>query len=511
MTLNPERLRRDAKALKKGFAAGEAKAQARVAPYFPDAEDLRHSAALHVVAREAGYDSWPRLKLAADSAAMDRAERVKRLKMAIYHGQIWVIDQMLEQDPSLGDADFAVQVSLYRAQTVARTLERDAEAATRRTGPRSPILHLAFSRYHQSPNAAPEDAIAIAEMLLEHGADVNDGYPYQEGDTHLLSALYGAIGHSDNLPLAQWLLEHGADPNDNESLYHSTELGHHDGLDLLLAHGAKPAGTNALLRAMDFNDYAAVEKLLAAGADPNEGIAQHPSGQPPEVVSALHQAARRGNDRRMVEVLLRAGADLEARYQGISPYAMARAFGSAEAAAALAEAGADTALPPEIALIAAAADGPVPDGQFVDTAMLPEELRNLLRAVITEPDKFDFARRLVEIGIEWDRPDNMGLTPVQIAGWEGLPDQMKWLLGQRPDLGHVNDYGGTLLSTVIHGSENCPARNSRDHIACARLALEHGVALPKAAIRFAGDPDMAAFLADWAEAHPGQVVEEGVG
>ena len=63
-----------------------------------------------------------------------------------------------------------------------------------------------------------------------------------------------------------------------------------------------------------------------------------------------------------------------------------------------------------------------------------------------------------------------------------------------------------MLSTIIHGSENCPARAERDHVACLRLALEHGVALPRRAIGFAADNAVATFLADWAASYPGQVI-----
>jgi hypothetical protein len=87
---------------------------------------------------------------------------------------------------------------------------------------------------------------------------------------------------------------------------------------------------------------------------------------------------------------------------------------------------------------------------------------------------------------------------------------MEYLLSQKPDLGHINGYGGTLLSTIIHGSENAPDRADRDHIACLELALKEGVALPRRAIQMAGEPHVAAFLADWAEAHPGQIVEVGI-
>ena len=40
-------------------------------------------------------------------------------------------------------------------------------------------------------------------------------------------------------------------------------------------------------------------------------------------------------------------------------------------------------------------------------------------------------------------------------------------------------------------------------------SLDEGVALPRAAPDRVSDPEIAAFLKDWAEAHPGQVVEGG--
>ena len=161
------------------------------------------------------------------------------------------------------------------------------------------------------------------------------------------------------------------------------------------------------------------------------------------------------------------------------------------------------------ALLAEAADGRATEGRFIDPAKLSPVYRNILREILHLPGKLPHLKALVALGLEYDRPDGMGVTPVQVAGWEGLPDIMDYFLSLSPDLGHVNNYGGTLLSTIIHGSENAPDRAARDHIGCLRLALEEGVALPRRAIAFAGEPHVAAFLADWAEAHPGQVVEGG--
>lgn len=143
-------------------------------------------------------------------------------------------------------------------------------------------------------------------------------------------------------------------------------------------------------------------------------------------------------------------------------------------------------------------------------AALTPELSRLLCRLVGREGALPHMRRLVAMGFDPNVTDEMDLPPVHLAGWEGLPEVMRFFLDRRPDLSHVNGFGGSLLSTIMHGSENCPQRATRDHIACARMALEHGVALPKRAPDLAAQPDMAAFLADWAEDHPGQVVAHGV-
>lgn len=278
---------------------------------------------------------------------------------------------------------------------------------------------------------------------------------------------------------------------------------------MLLDHGARPAGTNALPRALDFNDHDAVHMLLGAGADPNEGVEQHPSGEPSWVIPALHQAARRMCDARMIGLLLDAGADPSLRYQGLTPYAIARVYGNDDAARLIADAGGTTELNAEESLLAAAAEDVVPAGKRLDEAALPTEYRNLIRAVLSIPGRLGHVKRLVAIGLDANRPDPMGLPPLHIAGWEGLPDMVDYFLGLNPNLDHVNSYGGTFLSTIIHGSENCPSRAERDHTGCAERALRAGVGLPRRAIELAGDPDMAAFLTRWADTHPDQVTDKG--
>ena len=511
MTKSLDQLRRDAKALRKSYEAGETYARQRVTnhPSRPDGTALKHGDFLHVIAREAGFESWPALKLAADLQGLDRAALQHRLKIAIYQGQFHVIDRLLSDTPDLADGLLGLQIGLYDVQAVEAALAANPDAATAPIGPRTPMCHLAFSRYiHHRPDRASQ-MLAIAALLVAHGAGVNESMPVAPDNDHQLSVLYGAIGHADNMILGRWLLEQGADPNDGESLYHATELGHHEGLRMLLAHGADPSGTNALLRAMDFEDVEAVRMLIAAGAKPSEFNGTHVGGERPWVIPALHQAARRMCGPEMIEVLLDAGADPAEVFEGCSAYAYARVFGNEALTRAIEARTAPPALIPAEELLAKAAAGLSTGSAQLRADDLPEAYRNIIRMILHLPGKLDHIKRLVALGVPFDLPDAEGLTPLHVAGWEGLPEVMSYLMELGADLEHQNGYGGTLLSTILHGSENCPQRSERDHATCLNLALEAGVPLPRRAPKAAGVPELAEILADRAARHPEQVVDGG--
>lgn len=500
----PARLRRAARRLLRDARAGHAGALTRFAEH---GQTVRHTGALHVLAREHGFASWPRLLFAAEAAGLDRTQRIARLAGALEHGQGWMVQRLLQDDPGLARADAGLMAALYDADGLSAEIARDPGTAVRPVRGNSPILHLAFSCHHR---AAPERRAAMlgcARALVAAGADVNDGRPAGEDSGHRLSALYGALGHAGNLALAEWLLEAGADPDDNESLYHATELGALDGVRLLLAHGATIAGTNALPRMLDFDNAEGVRLLLEAGADPNEGVSPHPSGEPSMVIPALHQAARRRCSARIARLLLDHGADPKARWRGHSAYALARVFGNRAVAQVLEEAGGAPPLSRAEALLAAAADGAVPEG----TRLGPEEpgpaLRCLMGDLVGFGGTLAHLQRLAAIGMDPEWTDGMGLSAVHLAGWEGRADVLSWLLSRGTDVERRNGYGGTLLETVLHGAANCPARQAREHLACLRLVLSAEAKVPRAALQAAPDEEIAAVLEDWAEAHPERFVD----
>ncbi|MFY0634583.1 MAG: ankyrin repeat domain-containing protein [Vannielia sp.] len=507
MTSEIDRYRRAAKRLKKAHASGEVEALARAAAHLPPERraPLRHVDALHVLAREEGAESWPRLKLRTELKAASPEQRLRRLREALENGFHWAVREVLAVAPDLARADLGVAAALYDVEALEAAIAVDPGAATAEIEGAPPLCHLAFSRWIHG-DGTEQDMLRLAKLLLAHGADVNAGKPEPGGSGHMLSPLYGAIGHGNNMALGRWLLDHGANPDDGESLYHACELGHCEGLRMLLEAGADPAGTNALLRALDFDDLNAVQMLLEAGADPDEGVADHPSGQPAMKATALHQAARRMRSGETAQLLIAAGASLTAQWDGRSPYATARIFGNAEVARVIADAGGETVLAGQDARLAAAAEGRVPDGRIVPED-LSDETRDMLRGIIHLPGALPRVKALVAAGMEWDRPDGMGVPPVQIAGWEGLSDIMAFLLALGPDLGHLNNYGGDLLGTTLHGAANAPDRESRDHLGCVRLALEAGLPLYRGYLVFTGSEEIAGVLADYAEAHPERVVD----
>ena len=496
-------LRREAKLLHKAYDAQERQAVLQVRQWLGEKSDLKHADFLHAVAVERGFESWPKLKVAVEAKGLGRAAAQERLKRALFFGQKGWIERLLADWPDLTEGHFALQCATYDLGAVEQALGKDANLAVKAHGTRKPILHLCFSHWGRLGFGGPADAVEMAELLVNAGADVNDGFPFEQGATHMLSALYGAIDHAGNLDLARWLLEHGANPNDNESLYHATEQRDLKALELLLEFGARPEGTNAPFRAMDFDDLGAVEMLLDAGWDPNQGVSEHPSGPAAVGLSAMHHAAQRLCGAPMFELLAERGARLDVLRDGLGAYAVARLYGNEAGAEALARLGAPTQLPEALVHML---DGRGP----IDPAQLPDEARSLAADLAGFTEALPRLKRLFEAGLEWDRPDRMGMTPVQGAGWWGLPENMAFFIEMKPDLSHVNGYGGTLLSTIIHGSENAPEVANQDHVACLEMALREGVAIPEPAIRHAGREDVLAFLEDWAERHPGQVVKHGI-
>lgn len=488
--------RKAAKRLKKAVSAGDAEALARVRAHVSADRPVRHADCLHVIAREKGFESWPKLKFSVELQSLTREQRAKQLETALANGRHWVTEKLLAEFPDLANDNLGLQIALYDREAVKAALEADPSAATRTVGVRPPIVHLAFSKDFKRRPDKRADMMAIAELLVAHGGDVNDGYRYSPADPNDISALYGALCHADNFELGKWLLEQGADPNDDESLYHSTELGHTRALELLLDHGARVNGTNALPHAIDFHDAGMVRLLLAHGADPNAAADPHPSGQPVDGIPALHQAARRWASAEIAELLLDHGADASIIWSGHTAYGFARIYGNRQMAESLEKRGVAGKMSPNEAILAECADGAW-KGAPLDCSELSAEARRLLTRLASGPGRLEHIRALAGAGLDPNDTDEMGLPALQVAAWNGLTAEVSFFLGLDPDLAHCNTYGGNAIETLIHGAEHAPQRGEADHIACAELLLNAGAEINISHVRACGAEDLALYLENY--------------
>ncbi|HEX5437363.1 MAG TPA: ankyrin repeat domain-containing protein, partial [Gemmatimonadaceae bacterium] len=148
--------------------------------------------------------------------------------------------RLLARDPEIAHANIYTAVVCGELADVRRILDELPGAASEIGGPRSwpPLLYLCSARLpssdgssHAKPherdvNASASNAIAIARLLLDRGADPNAFYLGGNADIHY-SAFTCVMGRGEELgathprarELVSLLLERGADPHDSQVLY----------------------------------------------------------------------------------------------------------------------------------------------------------------------------------------------------------------------------------------------------------------------------------------------------
>lgn len=262
-----DQLRHQAKALQRGVRSGDSDAVARVEARYPgsvpsDVSSFSLTTAQLVVAREYGFASWPKLKHYVDTVTAYRwdvlppgrelAGEFLWLACLTYSAQDaperWARARaVLAEQPSIVEYDIHVAAAAGNVDTVARLLEAEPTLARQRGGPHrwSPLFYLAYSRLDPEVPASP--VLEAARLLLEAGADPNEGYLWN-GQPYVFTLLTGAFGegeqgpvrqprHPHSLALARLLLEAGANPNDDQSLYNRMFQPANDHLELLFEFG----------------------------------------------------------------------------------------------------------------------------------------------------------------------------------------------------------------------------------------------------------------------------------
>jgi hypothetical protein len=214
-----------------------------------------------VVARHYGFSSWAALRQhvttierfrgAPDevASAAQPADEFLMLACLRYGGDDspsrWQrAADLLAGYPEIARSSVHAAAAAANAGALEALLSEDPALASAEGGPYrwEPILYLAYARHDQS--IGEEATVRSARLLLDHGADPNAGYLWH-GLIPPFTALTGALGsgegdqpqHPHGLALARVLLEAGADANDGQALY-NRQFGSDDShLELLLSRG----------------------------------------------------------------------------------------------------------------------------------------------------------------------------------------------------------------------------------------------------------------------------------
>ena len=334
-----ENLKKQAKTLQKAWCAGDGETIARIRAAHPrygglSDEQLRAikprlTDCQLVLAREAGFGSWPQLKIEVQAANRELPDEFVELALLChddphydhrsFHARA---HEMLRAKPWLSEANIWCAATAGNTAAVRAFLDAQPELVNR-PGPHgwAPLICACYSRV-KAVNPA-HSTLDAARLLLDRGADPNAYTMKGNGDDRLdqtprrFTALTGVFGGGST-----GLANQPPHP-------HWGELA-----ELLLSRGANPADEEAL----SINQDACLEMLLRYGLKPDAMGRDGTS----LMGRALTQAARRGNSAH-VRLLLAHHARTDEKFQGKLPWDHAMRLGHLEVARLLEAAGAPVA------------------------------------------------------------------------------------------------------------------------------------------------------------------------
>lgn len=475
-----DHLRRQARDLLRAWRAGDAAALARAAAYrLP--EPLRLAGAQLVIAREHGFDSWPRLVEAVEqqrAQALSNAEFVERvLTLALGRGYAAPHPARalaLAESRPLRSGPLALVIALVMGDLAAVQREwRDPNTALAPWAA-PPLVYAAFSSLARLPSHQAA-LVQTVQWLLDQGADPNAGLHEPAFPDHPLPALFGAVARASCLATTEALLRAGANPNDKESLYHATEQTDRRLLAALVQAGAHWAGTNALLRQLDHDDLNGLRQALDLGADPNE--ARH-DGVPP-----LHHALQRGRGLPFVQLLVERGADPLARDpHGHTAALYAAHSGDSDTLGWLVAQGLPGPSEPAQRFLAACAAGD-DSAARAHLAQHPDAVTRLDAAGLRLlPDqahrgRLEAVRLMLSLGWPVATRGDWDASALNQAAFRGDAAMVRLLLAHGARWHEPNGFGGDALGSCLHAACHQPDP-AGDYAAVLALLLDDGAPPP---------------------------------
>ena len=510
---NLEQYKKQAKDLARDCRAGDSAALERARrshPRFADLPAIALTDAQLILAREHGFESWPRFaahittvnlersvaEIADPVTAFIRAATVPR-EDSHASGTVEEANLILSRFPNVARAGIYTAAILADETGVRDFLLRDPKTATAKGGPFEwdALTYLCFSRYLRLDKARSDAFVRTARALLQAGASANTGWyemiDYPNPRPVLESAIYGAAGIAHHAELTRLLLEYGADPNDEETAYHAAEEYDLDAMIALLDSGKlnQDGLTTLLIRKADWHDTEGIRLLLERGADPNRMTIWHHT--------PLQHAMRRDNRLVNIAMMLDAGGDPAHKSLGRqSAIAIAARRGRGDVLRLLAERGIDWQLEGVDRLIAACA---VADHDAINA--LIHEKSELLGELLADGGQLlaEFAgngntegvRTLLDLGVNvgtlfhagdgyWDLAPNS--NALHSAAWRMWPETVNLLIERGAPVNARDARGRTALMLAVKACVDSYWKNRRSPEPVEALlnagATTQGIELP---------------------------------
>jgi ankyrin repeat protein len=482
---NLEHLKNQARALLKQALASDSAATTRFAASGVTSAQPKLADALHVVAREYGFDTWPALKLHLKVASDDGVEA---LTAAIKANDAELVRGVVLRHPALqsrineplADHDFDMPALLVAVQKENREMVEALLDSGANINERSRWWAGSFGVLDF---ASP----GLADYLISRGATVDIHSAARLGMLERVREflasdpqLVHARGGDGQLPLhfaatveiAALLLDHGAEIDARDIDHESTAAQYmacfrqqadgkrttrHDVARFLISRGAQPD----ILMASAIGDLALVEKIL---------------NHDPETIRFT------ATERYFPKSDPKSGGIIYIYGLGFtkSPHMIAREFGHTAVFELLMQRSG-----PSQRLVQAAEYGD--EGLFreimrqhptVVTQLRPAAARRIVGAAIRNNT------RAVELLLEQGWPSNAALennqTALHYAAWHGNSNMVRALLNHKaPTEVFETQYGGSPLAWALHGSLNSWECKTGDYPAVTKALLAAGAAIPK--------------------------------